>query len=49
MTTRPDRVPFFSEDRSFPYVLMYSTLGTIVSLVGVWIITALSFAPVASA
>ena len=46
MTTRP---AFFSEDPSFPYVLMCSTLGTIVSLAGVWIITAVSFAPVAGA
>jgi len=30
-------------DKSFPYVLMISTLGTIISLGGVWI-TALTFA-----
>jgi hypothetical protein len=32
-------------DRSFPYVLVYSTIGTIISLGSVWISTALSFAP----
>jgi hypothetical protein len=32
-------------DRSFPYVLVCSTLGTLVSLASVWIFTAMSFAP----
>lgn len=30
---------------SFPYVLVCSTFGTIVSLAAVWIATALQFAP----
>ena len=34
----------FSSDRSFPYVLLCSTLGTVVSLASVWIVTAHSFA-----
>jgi hypothetical protein len=29
----------------FPYVLICSTFGTIVSLASVWIVTAQSFAP----
>ena len=29
-------------DSSFPYVLLFGTLGTIVSLASVWIFTALS-------
>lgn len=33
-------------DNSFPYVLICSTFGTIVSLASVWIATAHSFAPV---
>ncbi len=37
------------QDSSFPYVLVCSTLGTLVSLAGVWIFTALSFAPVVGA
>jgi hypothetical protein len=32
-------------DNSFPYALVCSTLGTIVSLASVWIATAQSFAP----
>ena len=32
-------------NNSFPYVLVCSTLGTIVSLASVWIVTAQSFAP----
>jgi hypothetical protein len=32
-------------DNSFPYVLVCSTLGTIISLASVWIATAQSFAP----
>jgi hypothetical protein len=34
-----------STDNSFPYVLIYSTFATIVSLASVWIVTAQSFAP----
>ena len=37
------------QDRSFPYVLVCSTLGTIISLAAVWIMTAASFAPVVGA
>jgi hypothetical protein len=33
------------QDHSFPYVLVCSTLGTLVSLASVWIFTAVSFAP----
>ena len=44
--SRKDTIPSFCADRSFPYVLVCSTLGTIVSLVGVWIITSLAVAPV---
>ena len=33
------------QDRKFPYVLVCSTLGTIVSLASVWIMIAHSFAP----
>ena len=36
-------------DSSFPYVLLFGTLGTIVCLASVWIVTALSFAPVVGA
>ena len=34
----------FSSDRSFPYVLACSMLGTVVSLASVWIVTAHSVA-----
>ena len=34
----------FSSDRSFPYVLVCSMLGTVVSLAFVWIVTAHSVA-----
>ena len=34
----------FSSDDSFPYVLLCSTLGTVVSLASVWIVTAHSVA-----
>jgi hypothetical protein len=34
------------QDRSFPYVLVFSTLGILVSLASVWIFTAMSLAPV---
>jgi hypothetical protein len=40
------KVPPFSTDRSFPYVLVCSMLGTVISLASVWIMTAHSFAPV---
>lgn len=36
-------------DNPFPYVLICSTFGTIVSLASVWIDTAQSFAPVVGA
>ncbi len=36
-------------DNSFPYVLVCSTFGTIVSLASVWIATAQSFTPVLGA
>ena len=36
-------------DNSFPYVLICSTFGTIISLASVWIVTAQSFAPVLGA
>jgi hypothetical protein len=36
-------------DTSFPYVLICSTFGTIVSLASVWIVTAQSFSPVLGA
>ena len=38
------KVPPFSADRSFPYVLVCSMLGTVVSLASVWIMTASSYA-----
>jgi hypothetical protein len=38
------KVPPFCADRSFPYVLLCSTLGATFSLAGVWITTALSAA-----
>jgi hypothetical protein len=37
------------QDNSFPYVLVCSTLGAIVSLAAVCIMTAASFAPVVGA
>jgi hypothetical protein len=51
MTTRPttDQVAPFCADRSFPYVLACSTLGTIVSLAAVWTMTAASLAPLVGA
>jgi hypothetical protein len=36
-------------DNSFPYVLICSTFGTIVSLASVWIATIQSFSPVLGA
>ena len=35
-----------STDNSFPYVLVFGTFATIVSLASAWIFTALSIAPV---
>jgi hypothetical protein len=34
-----------TQDSSFPYVLVSSTLGTVIALAAVWISTAMSFAP----
>jgi len=44
--TRPKtrKVPPFSSDHPFPYVLVCSTFGTIASLAVVWIVTAHSVA-----
>jgi hypothetical protein len=36
-------------DNSFPYVLICSTFGTILSLASVWIATVKSFSPVLGA
>ncbi len=36
---------FAQTDRSFPYVLIYGTVSTIVGLASVWIVTATSHAP----
>jgi hypothetical protein len=35
----------YTSDRSFPYVLICSTCGTVVSLASVWLSTAMNFAP----
>jgi hypothetical protein len=35
-----------TQDRTFPYVLVCSTLTTIVSLASVWLVTAATYAPV---
>ena len=40
MTRRNSHKDTFSSDRSFPYVLVCSTLGTVVSLASVWLMTA---------
>ena len=42
MTHSKSHKDLFSSDRSFPYVLLCSTLGTVVSLASVWIVTAQS-------
>jgi hypothetical protein len=34
-----------NQDRSLPYVLVCSTLSTVVSLASVWLATAISYAP----
>jgi hypothetical protein len=47
--SRTHKVPPFSADHSFPYVLLCSTLGTVVSLAAVWIMTAHSYATVLTA
>jgi len=39
----------YTSDRSFPYVLICSTLGTVVSLGSVWVSTAIAFSPVVGA
>ena len=44
MTRYPDKNCHHA-DRSFPPVLLCSTVGAIFSLAGVWIITAIEFAP----
>jgi hypothetical protein len=42
--SKTQKVPPFSSDHSFPYVLLCSTFGTVVSLAAVWIMTAHSMA-----
>ena len=44
MTRSKSHRDSFSSDRSFPYVLVCSMLGTVVSLASVWIVTAHSVA-----
>jgi hypothetical protein len=44
MTRSKSHKDQFSSDRSFPYVLLCSMLGTVVSLASVWIMTASSYA-----
>ncbi|HEX2447112.1 MAG TPA: hypothetical protein VHK26_02860 [Methyloceanibacter sp.] len=44
MTRQKSHKDPFSSDRSFPYVLVCSMLGTVVSLASVWIMTAHSVA-----
>lgn len=43
------KIPAYYADRSFPYVLVCSTFGTVVSLAAVWISTALQAAPMIGA
>ena len=43
--TRTHKIPQFSTDQSFPYVLVCSTLGTIISLAAAWLLAAHSLAP----
>ena len=38
-----------NQDRSFPYVLVCSVFGTVVSLASVWLATAISYAPMIGA
>ena len=40
MARKKSHKDHFSSDRSFPYVLLCSTLGTVVSLASVWLATA---------
>jgi hypothetical protein len=44
MTRSKSHKDSFSSDRSFPYVLLCSLAGTVVSLASVWIVTAQSVA-----
>jgi hypothetical protein len=44
MTRRKLHTDPFSSDRSFPYVLVWSVLGAVVSLASVWLMTANSMA-----
>lgn len=46
---RDDPMNTSTQDRSFPYVLVCSTAGTIISLVSVWVSTAMAFSPVVGA
>jgi len=39
----------YTSDRSFPYVLICSIFGTVISLGSVWISTAVAFAPAVGA
>jgi hypothetical protein len=39
----------YTSDRSFPYVLICSMFGTVVSLGSVWVSTAMAFSPVVGA
>ena len=43
MTRSKSHRDSFSSDRSIPYVLLCSMLGTVVSLASVWLVTAHSF------
>jgi hypothetical protein len=47
--SKSHKVPPLHADRSFPYVLLCSTLATVVSLAAVWIMTAHSYAPMMAA
>jgi hypothetical protein len=47
--SKKPKVPPFSTDHPFPYVLLCGTLGTAVSLAAVWIMTAHSYAPMMTA
>ena len=42
--SKSQKIPPFSADRSFPYVLVCSMLGSVVSLASVWLVTAHSLA-----
>ena len=45
MSGAQEELEMTSTDNSFPYVLICSTLATIVSLASVWIVTAQTYAP----